>query len=673
MNSLWLIVGSLASFAVAYRLYGAFLAAKVAMLDDRRVTPAHRLKDGVDYHPTNKWVLFGHHFAAIAGPGPLIGPVLAAQWGYAPGFVWIVVGACLAGAVHDFVILWASVRQNGLSLPQIARQNIGPLSGVTTSIATLFIIVCTLASVALVVVNALAESSWGMFTIIVTIPAALLTGLWMYKIRPGKVAEASIIGVTIVLAGVFLGQPFANSSWAHSLLFHPRTLSLMLPIYAAIASILPVWVLMCPRDYLSSYMKISVMIVLAVGIFAAAPTLKMPATTPFISGGGPVVYGAVWPFVCIVIMCGAISGFHSLIASGTTPKMIMKESHIRPIGYGAMVLEGFIAVTALIAACALEPGDYFAINIAQDTPARQAKYADFVAQHSPSPQSLNPSIPQSLPWDLRPKELASLEAGTKEHLAGRVGGAVTLAVGMAKVFSTFPGMKELMAYWYHFVIMFEALFILTLLETGTRVARFVFQETINGFGGATNTVSAAPSSSLRSQVKDSTGRASSLPAADDELVASYAAGPSARRPHWFMNIFMSVAVCFGWGYLLYRGELKTLWGMLGIANQLLASIALAVGTTYLLNHAPKRKYALCTGIPFVVVIITVFTAGVLNIQNWWAQTATAPPDQVFLLKLMCVLAGIMLALTAVIALDAARKWWSILSGGLKPLVAQTTT
>lgn len=613
MSSLWLLIGALAAFSIAYRLYGAFLATKVAMLDDRRPTPAHRLKDGVDYHPTNKWVLFGHHFAAIAGPGPLIGPVLASQWGYLPGFVWIVIGACMAGAVHDFVILWASVRQNGLSLPKIARTNIGPVAGLTTSVATLFIIVCTLASVAIVVVNALAESAWGMFTILVTIPAALLTGLWMYKLRPGKVAEASAIGVTIVLAGVFLGQPFAESTWGSSLIFHPKTLSLMLPIYAAIASILPVWVLMCPRDYLSSYMKIGVMIVLAVGLIAANPVLKMPATTPFISGGGPVIPGAVWPFVCIVIMCGAISGFHSLIASGTTPKMIFKESDIKPIGYGAMVLEGFVAVTALVAACALEPGDYFAINISQSTPQQQASYESFVSTHQSTSS-----------WDLTTKELPALEEGTKEKLAGRVGGAVTLAVGMAKVFSSFPGMKQLMAYWYHFVIMFEALFILTLLETGTRVARFVFQE-------------------ATAQV---TGKEAAT-----------------GKPNWFLNVSMSLLVCFGWGYLLYRGELATLWKMLGIANQLLASIALAVGTTYLLNHAPKRRYALCTGIPFVGVIITVFTAGVLNIKGWWAQTATVAPEQVFLLKLMCSLAALMLFLTAVIAVDAARRWWNILVGG----------
>ncbi|MCK6486047.1 MAG: carbon starvation protein A [Phycisphaerae bacterium] len=623
MNSLWLVIGSLAAFAVAYRYYGAFLAAKVAVLDDRRPTPAHRLKDGVDYHPTNKWVLFGHHFAAIAGPGPLIGPVLAAQWGFLPGFIWIVIGACLAGAVHDFVVLWASVRQNGLTLPKIARETIGPLSGVTTSIATLFIIVCTLASVGIVVVKALSESAWGMFTIIVTIPAALLTGLWMYKIRPGRVGEASVFGVVIVLAGVFWGQPFAHSSWGSSLVFAPKTLSLMLPIYAAIASILPVWVLMCPRDYLSSYMKIGVMVVLAVGLFAAHPTLKMPATTPFLGGGGPVISGAVWPFVCIVIMCGAISGFHSLIASGTTPKMINKESDTRPIGYGAMVVEGFVAVAALVAACALEPGDYFAINVGQDDAVQRAKYEHFLvtaqAQHN---------------WDLAPRELSALEHGTEEKLSGRTGGAVTLAVGMAKVFASVPGMSHLMAYWYHFVIMFEALFILTLLETGTRVARFVFQEAFTNFGGVAKTVG-------------------------DENVGG-GEKPGRRRPAWAMNVFMSVLVCFCWGYLLYTGNLNTLWRMLGLANQLLASIALAVGTTYLLLHAARKRYALLTGIPFAFVLVTVASAGIVSIRGWWADAAAAKPDEVFLLRLMCVLAAIMLSLTVVIAVDAVRRWVSIL-------------
>ncbi len=347
MNSLWLVLTALAAFSVAYRLYGAFLAARVAVLNDRRVTPAHRLRDDVDYQPTRRLVLFGVHFAAIAGPGPLVGPVLAAQWGYLPGFSWIVIGACLAGGVHDFVILLASVRGDGLSLPKIARRLLGPVSGTVTTVATLFIIIVTLAGVAKVVVIALSESSWGMFTIVVTIPAALITGLWMNKIRPGRVAEASLIGVSLVLLGVFLGKPFDDSAARTYLVFTQPQLAVILPVYAAIASILPVWVLLCPRDYLSSYMKIGVIVLLAVGILVAHPVLKMPATTPFIHGGGPVVPGTVWPFVCIVIMCGALSGFHALISSGTTPKMIAKESDILPVAYGAMLLEGFVSVTAL--------------------------------------------------------------------------------------------------------------------------------------------------------------------------------------------------------------------------------------------------------------------------------------------------------------------------------------
>ncbi len=627
MNSLWLVITSLAAFAVAYRFYGAFLAAKVAALDDARLTPAHRLKDGVDYHPTSKLVLFGHHFAAIAGPGPLVGPVLAAQWGYLPAFSWIIVGACLAGGVHDFVILLASVRQDGKTLPQIARANLGPVSGVITSIATLFIIIITLASVGIVVVKALGESSWGMFTIIVTIPAALITGLWMYKIRPGKVAEASAIGVAIVLAGVFLGKPFADSSMGHTLEFSESTLSIMLPVYALIASVLPVWVLMCPRDYLSSYMKIGVMIVLAVGIVIAAPTLKMPATTPFLSGGGPVVPGPVWPFVCIVIMCGAISGFHALIASGTTPKMLTRESDIRTIGYGAMVLEGFVAITALVAACALEPGDYFAINADPKNIPLHANYEKMLA--TPVAQ---------LGFDPRPVELTHLEEQTQEKLAGRSGGAVTLAVGMAKVFASVPGMSTLMGYWYHFVIMFEALFILTLLETGTRVARFVFQETLE-------------------QLRGHEPRAPSPQAV--------AGSTSLRQPDWVVNIVMSVVVCSLWGYLLYTGNIATLWRMLGIANQLLATIALVVGTTYLLNHAPKKSYALLTALPLLFVIVTVFAAGYLSIAGWLRELQTAPAAKVFQLKIMCTLASVMLGLTVVIVIDALYRWWLILSSSTR--------
>jgi len=675
MSSLWLMFGVLAAVAVAYRYYSAFLTAKVAILDDRRPTPAHRLRDGVDYHPTNKYVLFGHHFAAIAGPGPLVGPVLAAQWGYFPGFIWLVVGACVAGGVHDFVVLWASVREDGLSLPKLARRTIGRLSGTTASIATLFIIVATLASVATVVVNALSESSWGMFTIIVTIPAALLTGLWMYKIRPGHIVEASAVGVTIVMLGVILGKPFSECAYGHNLIFSKEALSIILPAYATVASILPVWILMCPRDYLSSYMKIGVIVVLAVGIFVAHPVLKMPATTPFLSGGGPVTDGPVWPFLCIVVMCGAISGFHSLVASGTTPKMVYKESDIRMLGYGAMVLEGVVAVTALVAACSLEPGDYFAIN------STKKDLAPVVLK-----------VQSENNWDIRPKELRELEKGTGEQpkeldgkmvggLEGRVGGAVTLAVGMAKVFSNLPGMATMMSYWYHFVIMFEALFILTLLETGTRVARFVFQETLAGFG-----TEIAGEEGLRDAVAlsaDSAGAGEGpLPSRGEGGVRGSGKSPLKRRVNWPVNVGMSVLVCFLWGYLLYRGDLKTLWKMLGIANQLLATTALAVGTTYVLLHAPKRIYALCTAVPFVFLVVTTFTATVMSLQLWWTEIGAlqakldshvlaaaseiqAAEKQVFMWWLVFVLAVIMLLLVAVIVVDSLRRWWQILAAPVR--------
>jgi carbon starvation protein len=533
--------------------------------------------------------------------------------------------------------LLASVRNDGLSLPKIARNMLGPISGVTTTVATLFIVVATLAGVAMVVVNALSESAWGMFTIVVTIPAALLTGFWMNKIRPGHIGEASIIGVSLVLLGVLLGKPFADSAAGGLLVFSKPQLSVILPVYAAIASILPVWVLLCPRDYLSSYMKIGVIVLLAVGILAAHPTLNMPATTPFLSGG-PVVPGSVWPFVCIVIMCGALSGFHALIGSGTTPKMLNKESDIRPIGYGAMLLEGFVSITALVAACALEPGEYFKINIPQDKPREVAKYDEVVretkARHD---------------WDIgvAPEQFAALEkdageerrADNKGGLAGKVGGAVTLAVGMSKVLSVLPGMKQLSAYWYHFVIMFEALFILTLLETGTRVARFIFEESVAQFRGKPR---------------------------------------EGHQPNWALNVSMSIMVCFLWGYLLYTGNIANLWRMMGIANQLLATIALAVGTTYLLKCSPKRIYALCTGIPLVFVVATVFTAGVMSIQMWsgdlvrcQAELAGLTPGsedaaklsgEVFSLQLMRVLAGVMLALSALIMVDAVRKWHGILFG-----------
>lgn len=606
LNAFWLLLAALAAFSIGYRYYSAFLAAKVAVLDDERTTPAHRLSDGVDYHPTKKLVLFGVHFAAIAGPGPLIGPVLAAQWGFLPGYLWIILGACLAGGVHDFVILLASVRHDGLTLPKIAQKTIGKISGLTTGIATLCIVIAILASVAIVVVNALSESAWGVFTILVTIPAALFTGLWMYKIKPGDVAQASVIGVSIVLLGVFLGKPFAESAYGHYLLFSKPTLSIIITVYAFIASILPVWLLMCPRDYLSSYMKVGVIAVLAIGLLIANPEIKMPATTPFISGGGPVVSGAVFPFVCIVIMCGALSGFHALISSGTTPKMISSESDIRAIGYGAMVLEGFVALTALIAACALEPGDYFAINVVQDTVSQQSRYEQLVEKAN-----------STYSWDISIKELPKLEKGVEEKLVGRTGGAVTLAVGMSKIFSSLPNMNHLMSYWYHFVIMFEALFILTLLETGTRVARFIFQESIAKFRSVSIT----------------------------EV-----------RADWKLNVSMSFIVCFLWGFLLYTGNLNSLWRMLGIANQLLAVIALSVGTAYLVQNSPKKIYALTTGLPLVFVICTVFTATVQSIQIWWHELAdpSLSASGAFYIQLLCLLSAVLLLMTSLVVLSTTK-------------------
>ena len=617
MNSIWLVITALAAFSVAYRFYGAFLAARVAVLNDKNATPAHRLRDDVDYQPTSRLVLFGVHFSAIAGPGPLIGPVLAAQWGFLPGFCWIIVGACLAGGVHDFVVLVASVRFNGLSLPKIARTLLGPVAGTATTIATLFIVVATLASVAMVVVKTLEGSAWGMFTIVATIPAALITGFWMYKLRPGRVAEASIIGMVLVFLGVVFGEVFDNNdTWRKLLIFDQQRLSIILPVYAAIVSILPVWVLLAPRGYLSSYMKVGVLALLVCGILAAHPLLKMPALTPFIHGGGPVVSGSVWPFVTIVIMCGALSGFHALIASGTTPKMINKESDIRPVGYGAMLVEGLVSVTALIAACSLEPGDYFKINTSRE------KFAVLQQQASAEDR-----------WLFEEKDFDALQrdAGVKEDLNGRTAGAVTLALGMADILTkgltSLPGVKSLMAYLYHFLIMFEVLFILTLLETGTRVARFIVEEVWRQF---------RPGAAGR------------------------------HKTSWVLNIVTSVAVCFGWGYLLYTGNIDRLWRMMGIANQLLAVIGLAVGTTYLLLHAPKRAYALCTAIPFALVVASVFTAGVLSIGMWWQDLAN--PDlaaaTAFSVKLMCVMAAAMLALTAVVVCDALRRWYGLLRGPL---------
>lgn len=585
MNSLTILIIAICGFALAYRYYAAFMAAKVAVLDATRETPAFERRDGKDYHPTNKYVLFGHHFAAIAGAGPLIGPVLAAQYGYLPGALWILIGSVFAGAVHDYIILYASVRNKGESISKIAHRILGPVAGWCTAVAVLFIIIVALAGLAVAVVNALQESSWGVFTIACSIPIALLMGQWLYKIRPGRVAEASIIGVVLIIAAVLLGNPVSTSAIGKWFELSSDSLKIVLPIYGFIAAVLPVWMLLCPRDYLSTYMKLGTVALLTIGIFIVHPTLVMPATTEFIHGGGPVIPGPVWPYVCLTIACGAISGFHALIGSGTTPKMISNEMDIKPIGYGAMLVEGFVALLALIAACTLARNDYFAINA---NPLLHPEFALHV---------------DKLP------ELTRMIG--EKTLVGRTGGAVTLAVGMAQIFSGIPGMKGMMAYWYHFVIMFEALFILTTIDTGTRVARFIVQEMLS------------------------------------TIYKPFAKGT------WLPGVILtSFMVTYAWYYLLKGGTVATIWPMFGIANQLLGVIALAIGTTFILRRSAKKVYALTTFLPFLFMAVTVFTSGV---QFNAAQLAATPPDYVKI-----VLTMIMMVLAAIISIDCISKWIKIL-------------
>ncbi|HQL30833.1 MAG TPA: carbon starvation CstA family protein, partial [Thermoanaerobaculales bacterium] len=434
MNSFPIMVGALCVLAIGYRYYSAFIAARVLTLDASREMPSRLFQDGHNYVPMNKWVLFGHHFAAIAGAGPLVGPVLAAQFGYAPGLLWLLAGAVLGGCVHDFMILVASTRHNGRSLPEIARTEIGPVAGFTAGIAVLFIIVVALAGLGLVVVNALAESSWGTFTIAMTIPIAVVMGLYMFKIRPGSIRGPSTAGVAALIAAVVFGRVIAASPVGGWFLFDHHQLTVLLCLYGFAASVLPVWLLLAPRDYLSSYMKLGTIALLVLGVLIVHPDLKFPAFSEFIGGGGPIVPGKLFPFVFITIACGAISGFHALVGSGTTPKMLEKETDARFIGYGAMVMECLVGVVALIAACSLHPADYYAINL--------------------SPEAF-------AGLGMEPVNLALLSEEVGENITGRAGGAVSLAVGMAQIFTAIPGMARLMSYWYHFAIMFEALFILT--------------------------------------------------------------------------------------------------------------------------------------------------------------------------------------------------------------------
>ncbi|HOT13126.1 MAG TPA: carbon starvation protein A [Bacteroidales bacterium] len=553
MNAMLLIIGVLAAFALAYRFYFGFITAKVLTINEHNQVPSKSRYDGQNFVPTSKWVLFGHHFAAIAGAGPLVGPVLAVQFGYFPGFIWILVGAVLAGAVHDLVILTASVRHNGESLAEIARKEVSKLSGSIASLAVLIIIIIALAGLGLVVVNALSESSWGTFTIAATIPIALLMGWWMFVFRKGKTKEATLIGVILLFFAVVFGRNIPGSSLAPYFTFTHHQLTISLAIYGFIASVLPVWLLLSPRDYLSSIMKLGVVAMLALGIIIVMPTLKMPAFTDFIHGGGPIIKGNIYPYLFITIACGAISGFHALVSSGTTPKMLMNEKHIRPIAVGSMLAEGVVSILALIAASSLLPLDYFMINV----PA----------------EKLQAILPQLHAMGFTQSDLPSLSAAVGESIAGRTGGAVSLAVGMAQIFSSIPGLKSLMSYWYHFAIMFEALFILTTIDAGTRIARFIIQET----GG--------------------------------KLYK-----PFARVNHLPSNLLASGIVVFCWAYFIYTGSVSTIWPMFGTANQLLATLALVIATSFLINIG-KKKYIVITIVPMAFVGVTTIIAGILNLKN----------------------------------------------------------
>jgi carbon starvation protein len=609
MQALYLVVPALAIMAIAYRYYSAFIATKVWMLDDTRTTPAHTKYDGANYYPTTRWVLFGHHFAAITGAGPLVGPMLAAQFGWAPGFIWLVAGVCLAGAVHDSMILWASTRRGGRSLAEIVKLEISPLAGFVASVAILFIIIIALSGLGIIVVNALEDSAWGTFTIATTIPIGIFMGLWMYVWRKGRITEATIIGVIAMLLAVVGGEPLNHpDSWLGSFFHLSRTqLVIALCVYGFAASVMPVWLLLSPRGYLSSFTKIGTILLLALGVIIVNPELKMPALTEFAGGGGPIFPGPLFPFCFITIACGAISGFHALISSGTTSKMVDKESDIRPIGYGAMLIEGVVGVMALIAATAMPPGDYFAINVPQ------AQYATLQFQGAP----------------VQHVDLERIEAAVGETVEGRTGGAVSLAVGMAMIFSSLPGMSGLLAYWYHFAIMFEALFILTTIDSGTRVGRFLVQEFL--------------------------GR----------IYKPFA------QPNWMPGAMIGTAVIvLGWGYFIYTGNISTIWPMFGVANQLLGCVALAVATTILINLG-RTRYTWVTIAPLLFLATNTLYGGFLNIRdNYWPLAQGPNPALHVQGYVLAIGTGIMMVLAVIILASAVSKWIAVIGGTERAATAE---
>jgi carbon starvation protein len=588
VNALTLVFVALLLFAIAYRYYGIFLANKVLRLNNKNVTPAVEFADGKDYVATNKNVLFGHHFAAIAAAGPLVGPVLAAQFGYLPGALWILIGCVLGGGVHDMIVLFASVRHKGESLATIAGKEIGHGTGLVAGVAILFILILTLAGLSLACISAMHEASWSLFTIVATMPIAIIMGLIM-RYRKDSVTLASVLGAILLIAGIIGGHGLMQFPAISNLFSWSRdTIAVAIAIYGFVASVLPVWLLLVPRDYLSTYLKIGTILMLAIGVVFIHPTLQMPAITAFVHGGGPIIGGPVLPFVFIVIACGAISGFHAVIATGTTPKMLSNEREILFVGYGAMLVEGFVALMALIAACTLVPGDYFAIN----TP-REA-YGAFIATHP----------------GLQTVDLDHFIQMIGVDLHGRTGGAVSLAVGMAHIFNRIPFMDDVMAYWYNFAIMFEAVFILTAIDAGTRVGRFFLQEMLGN------------------------------------------AFPKFNEKNWVPGIIISsLLFTFSWGYLVYTGNISSIWPLFGISNQLLAACGLIVCTTMLIRM-DRKKYALCSAIPGVFMAIITFWAGYEQVTGIYL------PHEQYLLSFLAILA---MVLMLIVFVNAFKRWYSLLN------------
>ncbi|MBI3680116.1 MAG: carbon starvation protein A [Acidobacteria bacterium] len=636
VNSMWLVLAAVSTYLIGFRFYAKFIAAKVMALNNERATPAERLRNGHDFEPTNKWILFGHHFAAIAGPGPLVGPTLAAQFGYLPGTLWIIAGAVLGGAVQDFVILFSSMRRDGKSLGQMAREEIGKLGGFTALVTVLLIMIILLAVVALVVVNALKGSPWGTFTIAATMPIAVFMGLYLRYWRPGKVLEGSILGFLLVLASIFAGEAVSKSATlAPWFTMSGLALAFAVILYGFFASALPVWLLLAPRDYLSTFVKLGVVLLLGVGILFVRPNLELPAFTRFVDGNGPIFAGKIFPFCFITIACGAVSGFHSLISSGTTPKMVAKEWHVWPVGYGSMLLESFVAIMAMIAASVLQPGVYFAVN----------SPAGIVGA---TPDAATATI-SSWGFPVTALEMTELARDVgEETLFYRTGGAPSLALGMAHIFASTGGGRAILGFWYHFAIMFEALFILTVIDAGTRVGRFMLQD-------------------LLGNVHKKLGETSWMPGV----------------------IGASALIVLAWGYFLVQGVvdplggINSLWPLFGIANQLLAAIALCVATTILLKmHGARYLWITCTPLAWLVTV--TFTAGWQKIFSPLPRIGfLAQADQlenalrggkvvaariaetetlIFNNRLDAAVCGVFLVLVTAILADSIRLWIGILRG-----------